>query len=64
MLCPKENETRFIPLYVFGSEGLYVCHECEMQLVEYARLLSRKNGKNRVAQLKSEKKSVRGGNRS
>ena len=44
MLCTlcannEEKTTRFIPLYVFGSEGLNVCHECEMQLVEFARLL-------------------------
>jgi len=44
MLCTlcannEEKTTRFIPLYVFGSEGLNVCHECEMQLVGFARLL-------------------------
>jgi len=39
MLCPSKEETRFISLYVFGSEGLRVCHECEMKLVEFARQL-------------------------
>jgi len=42
MLCnPKELiQVRHISLYVFGSEGLYVCHDCEMKLVEFCRSLS------------------------
>ena len=43
MLCPSKGETRFICLYVFGSEGLTVCHTCEMKLVEFARQLRSKN---------------------
>ena len=35
--CGSKEETRHLPLYVCGSEGLYVCHYCEMSLVEYVR---------------------------
>jgi hypothetical protein len=43
MICHKQTEVRFISLYVIGSEGLWVCHECEMLIVEFVRELMRKN---------------------
>jgi hypothetical protein len=30
-------EVRHVNLYVIGSEGLCVCHACEMQIVEFVR---------------------------
>lgn len=36
-ICNKVKETRFIPLYVIGSEGTRLCHECEMIVVEFIR---------------------------
>lgn len=32
-LCLRKREVRHINLYVWGSEGLWACHECEMVLV-------------------------------
>ena len=44
MICGNtEKETRHIPLYVRGSEGLSVCHDCEMLIVEIVRDLIRYN---------------------
>jgi exo-beta-1,3-glucanase (GH17 family) len=41
MICgQKENNNitvRNIDLYIIGSEGLNICHECEMRLVQYIR---------------------------
>lgn len=38
MICLADSEpVRHINLYVIGSEGLDVCHHCEMQLVEHVR---------------------------
>jgi hypothetical protein len=37
MLCGEEEGVRHIDLYVIGSEGLWVCHACEMKVVEYVR---------------------------
>jgi hypothetical protein len=44
MLCSDNKaETRYIDLYVIGSEGLRVCHKCEMKLVEFCHSLQREN---------------------
>lgn len=36
-ICTETTNVRYIDLYVTGSEGLNVCHECEMRLVSYVR---------------------------
>lgn len=38
-ICHGDEDTRHIDLYVSGSEGLHVCHGCEMQIVAYVRSL-------------------------
>ena len=38
----ESEETRHIPLYVYGSEGIQVCHNCEMGLVDHCRELALK----------------------
>jgi len=34
-LCGREEETKHFDLYVDGSEGLALCHQCEMMLVSH-----------------------------
>jgi hypothetical protein len=42
MIClDNKKETRHVNLYVIGSEGLDVCHDCEMKIVDYIRDLIR-----------------------
>jgi len=36
-ICDKERETRYIDLFVTGSEGTRLCHDCEMLVVEFVR---------------------------
>ena len=37
-ICTDEVElVHFIALYITGSEGLYICNECEMRLVNHVR---------------------------
>lgn len=36
-ICGSNEPTRNIDLYVFGSEGIDLCHTCEMKMVEMAR---------------------------
>lgn len=43
------DEVRNINLYVIGSEGLNVCHDCEMQIVEFCRSMIRTATKARMA---------------
>jgi len=38
-ICGKDDEGRNIDLYVTGSEGLTVCHDCEMMIVAFVRQL-------------------------
>ena len=39
IICKGKGPIRNINLYVIGSEGLDVCHNCEMELVHFARSL-------------------------
>lgn len=46
----QQPRTRHLPLYYCGSEGIHLCHECEMHVITYIRSLhniaitSRKQG--------------------
>lgn len=35
--CESATCVRHIDIYVIGSEGLVICHSCEMNLVEWLR---------------------------
>ena len=37
MCLGRFDRMRHIPLYVFGSEGITLCHDCEMELCKYVR---------------------------
>lgn len=37
-VCKEATEIRNIDIYVIGSEGLNICHPCEMQMVEWLRV--------------------------
>ena len=40
MIChDNKKETRYISLFVIGSEGLMICHDCEMKIVNHVREL-------------------------
>lgn len=39
-ICHGEKETRNMNRYVNGSEGLNICHVCEMSIVALIRELS------------------------
>ena len=36
-ICNRLKDVRYIDLYVIGSEGTRLCHECEMLVVEFIR---------------------------
>ena len=38
-ICQNKATTRYISLFVNGSEGLNICNSCEMVLVEFVRLM-------------------------
>ena len=41
MVCNEEELVRYIDLYIVGSEGLVICHGCEMIVVEQTQTLRR-----------------------
>ena len=56
-VCHSDKpEGRKIDLYVYGSEGLNICHDCEMLLVDYVRKLSTLASRARLAEFKDGKK--------
>lgn len=46
-LCKFETKTRYLDLFVNGSEGLNICHSCEMKMVESARNIQAEAMRNR-----------------
>ena len=56
MMCLKDKEkVRYIDLYIIGSEGLYICHDCEMEIVEFVRQKRIENGKEKIKNFKINK---------
>ena len=47
-ICGGLEQLRHVNLYVVGSEGLNLCHECEMKIVEHVRSLVSLEGKARM----------------
>jgi len=39
MICDSDKQVRSVDLYVIGSEGLDICHTCEMILIGFIRSL-------------------------
>lgn len=36
-MCLETKETNYFDLYISGSEGTRLCHDCEMSVVEFIR---------------------------
>lgn len=51
-ICGDITDIRNINLYIFGSEGLDVCHECEMPIVNFVREVVHIAAKARVKAMK------------
>lgn len=57
MMCFENvDETRYINLYVIGSEGLEVCHKCEMELVYLIRKIRSDNMTKRINKRLTERR--------
>jgi len=40
MMCPNENITvKHFPLYTIGSEGTYLCHDCQLLVTDFVRMM-------------------------
>ena len=56
-ICTDEVEVRHIAVYIIGSEGLDVCHECEMLIVNYIRGLKQVVAKSKMLGVKIGRRS-------
>jgi len=36
-ICLERKETKYFDLYISGSEGTRLCHDCEMLIVRFIR---------------------------
>ena len=54
-ICGKEDHLKHLNLYVRGSEGLDVCHGCEMVLVDFVRGLIQVTTRSKVSVYKKVK---------
>ena len=59
-ICSNTEETRHINLYVSGSEGLIICHPCEMSLVQHVRDVMNIAGRAKLSMVREKKKKKRG----
>jgi len=57
-ICWQREETRHLPLFVNGSEGVEVCSLCESGLVDIIRMMVRTAGLSRK-QMAKDMKEVR-----
>jgi len=45
LICGVFDEVRHLPIYVRGSEGIELCHDCEMLLVDFISKLMNLSGR-------------------
>lgn len=48
-VCSEPAEVRHVNLYVNGSEGICICHACEMDLISYIRTIRSATGRAKLA---------------
>ena len=53
-ICAEVAETRYFDLFVIGSEGTRLCHDCEMLVVEFIRDKQRLTLEQRIRKVKGE----------
>jgi len=53
-LCGRRKEIEHFEIYIDGSEGLNLCDECKMEIIEYCRLKRREKTKAKLREYKSE----------
>ena len=59
-ICDRLKNVRYIDLYVIGSEGTRLCHECEMLVVEFIREKKRSNAGSTLREHLQKKESNNG----
>ena len=55
-ICDNTEDTRTLNLFVSGSEGLEVCHPCEMALVQHVRDTMHMASRARLSMVRAKKR--------
>ena len=61
-ICGKKHpheEIRNLNIYAFGSEGVNICHSCEMSVVEFLRAMSGVGSRARLQGYRTSQEAVR-----
>lgn len=53
--CGEDKPVRWKNLYTIGSEGTWLCMQCEIMVVNFVRGLSRKALRKKIEQIKIER---------
>lgn len=54
-ICDNTEETRHLNLYVSGSEGVELCHPCEMSLVQHVRDMMNMAGRAKLSMVRKRR---------
>ena len=54
-ICDNTAETRHLNLYVSGSEGVELCHPCEMSLVQHVRDMMNMAGRAKLSMVRKRR---------
>lgn len=57
-ICHHDDTVRHVNLYVEGSEGLWICHQCEMMLVTHIRDMRLLAGSVKLRIIQAQKKGT------
>jgi len=59
-ICLEDKDVRWKNIYLIGSEGIDICHPCEMDLLKYLQDKSRDFQRAKIARIKNERRSRKG----
>lgn len=55
LICKQHTDVRWKNLYVIGSEGVNICHKCEMEIVHFVENRMMSHHRERVKEIKNAK---------
>jgi len=59
-ICGEDKDVRWKNLYLIGSEGIDICHPCEMDLLRYLENKSRDFHRAKIERIKRSKIKPKG----
>lgn len=57
-VCKEVRHVRYVDLYVIGSEGSWLCRDCEMEVVQFVRGRMMYHGELKIKAILDEKERL------